>query len=97
MRRSSRGFVAAGFVAGMLFLSGQAQACEQCQQKLRCIGDDCWLEYVCVGNLRFPQRGWSSCEYFSWGCSYQGELCLWAQLQQPGLPFMAQTPVCTAS
>ena len=101
MRRSNRWLVAAGLAVAILCLSGQAQACEQCQKKLRCIGDECWTEYVCVGNLRYPQRGFPGCDSYNWGCEYSGQICQWTRLLETDepLPFLIQiqAPTCTSS
>lgn len=68
-----------------LFYPQPVEACEKCTQKLRCIGDTCWMEYACVGNLRYPQIGHVSCDPEYWGCDYGASAaCLWAGLPQAG-------------
>lgn len=99
MRRFHHLLAVAGLIVWVLAASKPAYACEQCQRKLRCIGDECWTEYVCVGNLRYPQRGWPGCDSFNWGCEYDGPLCQWTRFMAPAdpVPFLRQNPVCTQS
>lgn len=69
-------------LAGGLLLSESASACWKCSQKLRCYGDECWTEWVCVGNLFFPQLGWPECWESFYGCTTSGEVCRWTSLPE---------------
>lgn len=82
MRRAALLVVMCGFALWGLADPSPAVACEQCQKKLRCINDTCWIENTCVGNLRYPQIGWPSCEPTEWGCDYGGEYCRWAAIPE---------------
>jgi hypothetical protein len=93
MRRTA---IALVFLACGLVLSEPASACWKCTQKLRCYGQDCWTEWVCISNLVYPQLGWPECWESFYGCSTSGEVCRWAALPGPEkedlFPLLQETP-----
>ena len=91
MRKSALALL---FLVASLFVPAPSSACWKCTQKLRCYGQDCWIEYVCITNLVFNQPGFSDCRETIGGCVVEGEICRWAALPEENVPlFLRQDKI----
>ena len=74
MRRSTFALL---FLVASLFVPAPSSACWKCTMKLRCYGQECWTEYVCITNLVYNQRGFAECRETIGGCVEEGGICRW--------------------
>jgi hypothetical protein len=83
MRRSALALL---FVVGLVFVPTSSSACWKCSQKLKCYGQDCWIEWFCNGYMVFNERGFAECRETIGGCVYEGEICKWVALPEGKYP-----------